>query len=806
MSAVDILQGQAVPLALQLEDGDTGKFPQAVVRNPAGGAVVGSPFDLAHRGEGGYTNTALTMPTETFLHVTYITYNEVGHTTESAVHLRAQDVFKRVDILSDDTPFGGADVAAILADTNSLDATKITTARANNLDEITAARLAELDPANIPTDLSNIEADTQNIQTRLPAALVVGRMDSDVAVIQAGAVNAAAVATDAIDADALAADAAIEIGVATDVVLTATHGAGSWVGTSAQDWNSAEREQIRFRLAMDGVQTDPTTGVGTVEDILSETERLRYNNGRHVAIHFDSAASNTGTVVGVDGTYDNPVSTEGAMLALSTATGIDTLEIAGFLAMGAVSYAGKNVGGRPGDAPFVDVTAATSLFTAQFENTFLAGPVPGSAFIKTRGCQTFGLTNYGGEMIACHLTGVIGIAGAGALFLGCQTTGVGAGTTIDMSGAGAGGGAIFGSLAGDVTVTGMTAPGRLVELDMIGAVTVDATCALGTVRIAGPVSVTDNSGPGCTVDVSAVVPVAGGSADLMSLYEGVIWIDPISGSPGAVLGVNGTQKNPVLDDSDAATLAAALGTREYRLVSDTTLTLPLTNWTVVAREDAVTVDLNAQTLSSVRFDWCNVTGSYTGTIEIVDGTATTMTHDRTDARRTAFVGTHLITVSGRLRLYDCFFSAAGPVCVLDLGVGANVTEVRAFGCSGIVEVDNFDFVGSSCDINGGALDVTYRASCTDGTARLTGSGRRTNLGSGSFVLLDDGFIPGDEVQETLDWNKNRRRVDFLIGPPRQLVLYERDGVTEKFRMNLTTTNGTEVLAFFGVQHERGVPT
>lgn len=63
-----------------------------------------------------------------------------------------------------------------------------------------------------------------------------------------------------------------------------------------------------------------------------------------------------------------------------------------------------------------------------------------------------------------------------------------------------------------------------------------------------------------------------------------------------------------------------------------------------------------------------------------------------------------------------------------------------------------------------------------------------------------------EIPEILDWSKNRRRIDFVAGPPRQLVLYERDGITEKYRMDLTTTNGAEVLAFFGVQHERGVPS
>jgi len=46
---------------------------------------------------------------------------------------------------------------AISVQTTSLDGTKITTARATNLDNITAVRLAELDAANLPLDLDNIK-------------------------------------------------------------------------------------------------------------------------------------------------------------------------------------------------------------------------------------------------------------------------------------------------------------------------------------------------------------------------------------------------------------------------------------------------------------------------------------------------------------------------------------------------------------------------------------------------------------------------------------------------------------------------
>lgn len=73
------------------------------------------------------------------------------------------------------------------------------------------ARLGAPVGASISADIAGVQSDTDNIQTRLPAALVSGRMDASVGAMAAGVVTAAAIATDAIDADALAADAVAEI-------------------------------------------------------------------------------------------------------------------------------------------------------------------------------------------------------------------------------------------------------------------------------------------------------------------------------------------------------------------------------------------------------------------------------------------------------------------------------------------------------------------------------------------------------------------------------------------------------------------
>lgn len=90
--------------------------------------------------------------------------------------------------------------------------------------DVTTTGEAGIDWANVggPTTVQNlsgttvktatdVETDTADIQTRLPAALVSGRIDSSVGAMAAGVVTAAAVATGAIDADALAADAVAEV-------------------------------------------------------------------------------------------------------------------------------------------------------------------------------------------------------------------------------------------------------------------------------------------------------------------------------------------------------------------------------------------------------------------------------------------------------------------------------------------------------------------------------------------------------------------------------------------------------------------
>ncbi len=75
--------------------------------------------------------------------------------------------------------------------------------------------------ANLDTQLGGIQADTDDIQTRLPAALVSGRMDSSTGAMAANVLTATAIAADAITAAKIA-DAAIDAATFAASAITST--------------------------------------------------------------------------------------------------------------------------------------------------------------------------------------------------------------------------------------------------------------------------------------------------------------------------------------------------------------------------------------------------------------------------------------------------------------------------------------------------------------------------------------------------------------------------------------------------------
>ncbi len=128
------------------------------------------------------------------------------------------------------------------------------------------------DIAAVKTQTAAIETDTQDLQSRTPAALVSGRMDASVgamassvvtasaiatgaitnAKFAAGAIDAAAIAADAIGASELAADAATEIGTAVWATTTRLLTAGTNIvlakGTGVTGFNDLSAAQVNSEV------------------------------------------------------------------------------------------------------------------------------------------------------------------------------------------------------------------------------------------------------------------------------------------------------------------------------------------------------------------------------------------------------------------------------------------------------------------------------------------------------------------------------------------------------------------------------
>lgn len=180
------------------------------------------------------------------------------------------------------------------------------------------ARLGAPVGASISADVAAVQSDTDNIQTRIPAALVSGRMDA----------NVGALANDAITAASIAADAGTEIGTAvwasTTRVLTAGTNIALAKGTGVTGFNDLDAAGVRGAVGLAAANLD--TQIGTlatganlatvagyldteIAAILADTNELQtdWANGGRLDNILDARASQT-SVDAVAGYIDTEVS------------------------------------------------------------------------------------------------------------------------------------------------------------------------------------------------------------------------------------------------------------------------------------------------------------------------------------------------------------------------------------------------------------------------------------------------------------------------------------------------------------------
>lgn len=131
--------------------------------------------------------------------------------TATAINADAITAAKVADGTIDAATFAAGAINAAAIATDAITAAKIA-ADAIGASELAADAVTEIQSGlATAAALATVQADTDDLQTRIPAALVSGRIDASVGAMAANVVTAAAIATDAIGAAELAADAVTEI-------------------------------------------------------------------------------------------------------------------------------------------------------------------------------------------------------------------------------------------------------------------------------------------------------------------------------------------------------------------------------------------------------------------------------------------------------------------------------------------------------------------------------------------------------------------------------------------------------------------
>lgn len=127
-------------------------------------------------------------------------------------------------------------------------ALELTPSSGSGLDAAGVRSAIGLGSANLDTQLSGIQSDTNDIQTRLPAALVSGRMDSSVGAMAANTLTASALATDAVTE--------IQSGLATAAALATVDSVADAIQAKTDNLPSDPADASDIAAAVAAIQSD----------------------------------------------------------------------------------------------------------------------------------------------------------------------------------------------------------------------------------------------------------------------------------------------------------------------------------------------------------------------------------------------------------------------------------------------------------------------------------------------------------------------------------------------------------------------
>lgn len=288
--------------------------------------------------------------------------------------------------------------------------------------------------------------------------------------------------------------------------------------------------------------------------------------------------------------------------------------------------------------------------------------------------------------------------------------------------------------------------------------------------------------------------------------NGAVWVDTVNGTPGAVSGVNGTNRNPVSNMADANTLATALGLDRFEVAPQSSITFAAAQSGKFFSARGATIALGGQNIAGTTIFGALVSGISTGAQPVL---------------RECFIvsnssfGTNFIlddcTLAGTITLptgvcliKDCVAAILGGTPpVLDFGLATLNTQVDLRKYAGHIEIQNLGQAGTdSLFMDSAGADLTINANCIGGNVTIRGIVGLTNNGTGitfdveqrttpntiqAKILSDATPFPGANIDATIS---SRLATAGYTVPP--TVVQIADGFLDR-NMATGTDSGTETI-------------
>ena len=268
--------------------------------------------------------------------------------------------------------------------------------------------------------------------------------------------------------------------------------------------------------------------------------------------------------------------------------------------------------------------------------------------------------------------------------------------------------------------------------------------------------------------------IVGGAVTTAADYLGAIEIDIKNGSPGIVVGVNGTPGNPSDNLADATTLAGLLGFRKFALRNgNLTLIQAYDDWVFAGEGAEAGIKINGQDIADSLFLTCGISGVIgNGKIIAKDCVLDGVSNFLGEAFRSWFKGTTTFA-AGVSALVECGSLVAGMNTPIFDAIGAG-RELNVRSYSGGFELRNFTDVSNLASIEFVAGSIILGPTNTAVTVVVRGIADKFDTSGAGLTVIDDARVITSKISKILT---NRTETDPVTGI---MTVYDDDDVTPLF--------------------------